>query len=390
VVRDYLTSAPINLRDSVGTTLTFYVQPRGFGNRPERQDSFLVQFRDVAGNWNTVYRQEGEFDTRPNNFPMPFEPVLLDVPDQYLYNGFQFRFANKSSERGAVDMWHLDYVKLSRRFTAVVVQDLAFTDLPNYALNDYSSMPLRHFRAGGPDLLRRQYSADIRNLNSDVLNISTGSFNIFRSPSLTFAPVAPGFTSVFTGASMSNDIPPQTLEVREGTIDAADGVQDLLDFLNNIADPNEPTNLVTLYGFTSDVQDDVFADGAFEGNDTVTRVTTFDEYMAYDDGTAEVIIEGVPGTTILQQYEAFVADELKGIQIRIPRVLGALGSQELRLVVYKWSGHCWRALAVSPPVSRSTRMPKPWSMCFRTRRTEPCTCAHAPRRGTELGVRAPE
>lgn len=338
VIRDYLTSAPVNLQNQNGTTLTFFLQPRGFGNRPERQDSFLVQFLDVDGNWNTVFKQAGELNTVPTNQPLPFVPVNFAVPNEFLYNGFQFRFANKSSEQGAVDMWHLDYVKLDNFLTAFTVQDLAFTDLPNYALEDYTSMPLRHFREGGPDLLRREYSASIRNLNSDDLNISSGSFNIFRDPSLIFAPVAPGFTSVFEGPSMNNNIPPQTLEIREGVIDDDDGIPDLLDFLNNTASLDAPTELVTLYGITSDVQDGVFANGAFEGNDTVTRVTIFDEFMAYDDGTAEVVIEVGPGATIVQAYEAFVADELMGLRVRIPQILGSLGNQDLRLVVYTGEG----------------------------------------------------
>jgi hypothetical protein len=337
VIRDYLTSAPVNAQGANGTTLTFFLQPRGFGNRPETQDSFLVQFRDVAGNWNTVYQQEGEFDTRPNNFPMPFEPVLVEVPAQYLYDGFQFRFFNRSSERGAVDMWHLDYVKLSNRLTAFNVQDLAFTDLPDFLLKEYSSLPLRHYRASNDELLRQDYTVAVRNLNNDVLNISSGSFNILTEVPNSPAVTSPDLTIFFPGTN--NAIAPQTLEFRAGDISSVPGVvSDIVDFLNNSADPDERLNLRTLYGMSIDNQDDDFANGAFKGNDTVVRVTTFDEYMAYDDGTAEVILEGGQGTTILQQYEAFVADELKGIQIRIPRVLSSLGSQELRLVVYNGEG----------------------------------------------------
>jgi|AntRauTorckE5430_2_1112549.scaffolds.fasta_scaffold00065_2 hypothetical protein len=340
VVRDYLTSAPVNAQGQNGTTLTFYLQPRGFGNRPETQDSFLVEFLDVAGNWNIVYKKEGEFNTVPNNQPLPFEPVSLTIPAEYLYNGFQFRFANKSSEQGAVDMWHLDYVKLSSRLTGLIVPDLAFTKLPNYLLKDYTSMPLRHYRAGGPGLLLREYGATVRNLNNDILNISSGAFNIFRDETLSGGALfGPGFTSFFSGSSSSNDIAPFTLETLTGNIDDdEDGVTGIDNYLVNVADPNEPVKIVTLHGMQISNQDDDFANGALIGNDSVLQITCFDEYMAYDDGTAEVIIEGIQGTTILQKYEAFVADELKGIRIRIPRVLGSLGSQEIKLVVYTGEG----------------------------------------------------
>jgi hypothetical protein len=111
-------------------------------------------------------------------------------------------------------------------------------------------------------------------------------------------------------------------------------VADISNYLNNIADPDETFNLITLYGMSIDNQDDAFANGGFVRNDTVVQTTTFGEYMAYDDGTAEVTLEGNNGTTILQRYDAFVEDSLVGIRVRIPRGLRSSGNQTLRLVVY--------------------------------------------------------
>ncbi len=95
-----------------GAVLSFWLQARGLGNRPETRDSFLLQFLTPAGNWETVLQERGRSNTEDAGTPIPFALRSLVVPAAYLYNGFQFRFANKSNERGVVDNWNLDYVKL--------------------------------------------------------------------------------------------------------------------------------------------------------------------------------------------------------------------------------------------------------------------------------------
>jgi hypothetical protein len=331
-IRDYLTSVPINLQGESGTTLSFYLQPRGLGNRPETQDSFLVQFLDQGGSWNTIFSQGGLRNTEPSNSNQPFIDTIINVPSEYLYFGFQFRFANKSSEQGAVDMWHLDYVKLSKDVPTQVVQDLAFIGIPEYLTAPYSAIPLRHLRAGGDELITNEFSLAIRNHFRDAINISQGPFNVLtevpNSPAVTNA----GLTSLFTGG---NGVPGfgeirRTADLRS----QASNFSELRNYLFDQADPEEAFNLITLYSIVPDNQSSIFANGALTINDTVTSVTTFGEYMAYDDGTAEVTIEGNNGTTILQRYDAFVEDSLVGIRVRIPRGLRSLGSQTLRLVVY--------------------------------------------------------
>jgi hypothetical protein len=332
-IRDYLTSVPVNLQGASGTTLSFYLQPRGLGNRPETQDSFLVQFLDQSGNWNTVFSQAGLLTTEPNNSNRPFIGTILDVPGEYQYFGFQFRFAGKSSEQGAVDMWHLDYVKLSESRTSLVVPDLAFVELPEYLLNNYSGIPLRHYRATNDELLRREYNVAIRNLNNDILNVSSGSFNILTEVPNSPAVTSPDLTIFFPGNN--NAIAPESLEIRTGDIGSVPGVvSDISTYLNSTADPDESFKLLTLYGMSVNNQDNGFANGGLVRNDTVVQTTTFDEYMAYDDGTGVVTLVGKQGTTILQRSEAVVEDSLAGIRVRIPRGLRSLGNQSLRLVVY--------------------------------------------------------
>jgi len=222
---------------------------------------------------------------------------------------------------------------LSELRTSLIVPDLAFVELPEYLLNNYSGIPLRHYRATNDELLRRDYNVAIRNLNNDVLNVSSGSFNILTEVPNSPAVTSPDLTVFFPGNN--NAVAPESLEVRTGDISSVPGVvSDISTYLNNIADPDESFDLITLYGMSVNSQDNIFANGGLVRNDTVVQTTTFGEYMAYDDGTAEVTLEGNQGTTILQRYDAFVEDSLTGIQVRIPRGLRSLGNQVLRLAVY--------------------------------------------------------
>jgi len=340
VIRDYLTSAPVNLAGRAGTTLSFYVQPRGFGNRPERQDSFLVQFLDQEGSWNTVFGREGVNSAVPGNRPIPFVGQTLNVPATYLYNGFQFRFAAKSSEQGAVDMWHLDYVKLGEGL-ALSTPDVALTELPGYLLRPpYISMPLRHLQAGGDVLLADSFRIAVsNNATQEVLTIesSESQFAVINVETNSQARQNLGtLFPDFGAAGGGNAVPSDTL-IRRGvpfTNLDSDNQTIIRNFLFNATEEDSPLKLDLLYDLTVGSQDNDFADGALLDNDVLTSRTCLDEFMAYDDGSAELTIEVQEGTTILQRYEAFIADELTGIRIRIPRGLGGLGDQQLQLVVY--------------------------------------------------------
>jgi len=337
VVRDYLTSVPVRLSGQSETNLNFWLQPRGLGNRPETQDSFLVQFLDQAGNWNTVFERAGLLTTVPGNSVIPFEGTTIPVANEYLYNGFQFRFASKSSEQGAVDMWHLDYVKLSRTSNTLVTNDVAVVNPPGFLLQPpYSSMPIRHLRVGGTNLLNGQLEAVLKNNFNAALTVSQAS-QLIVSSDVPFSPnlVQSDFTAAFINiGGGSNDIAGgEQVSGRVSLSSLNENYDQLISYLFEDVDENASTKLRASYDLDVPSQPVGFAPGILT-NDEAERFTCFDEYMAYDDGTAENIIEGQEGTTILQRYTAFVDDQLTGIQIRIPRGLGGLGNQDLRLVVY--------------------------------------------------------
>lgn len=329
LVRDYLTSAPINLSGETGTALNFYVQPRGLGNRPERLDSFLVQFLTSEGEWQTVLGLEGILNTVGTNDSLPFEGYTIPVSNEFLFPGFQFRFANKSSETGAVDMWHLDYVKLDNGSNTLITQDLALVEAPEVLLAPYTSLPLRHYQAVGTGLLRDSITLNMFNHRNDVTPISRGRYVIDDATGTAITSGGLISLALFSGGT---GVLPRDFDRRRTSFTDWVGTTTINNYLLSL-DPDISTKISQRYLLDVDTEDLGFAPGIGE-NSNVTITTCFDEYFAYDDGSAELTIEIDPGNTILQAYDTYVNDELVGVRVAIPQGLGALGTQDLRLVVY--------------------------------------------------------
>ena len=328
--RDYLTSASINLAGQSGTVLSFYVQPKGLGNRPELQDSFLVQFLDVTGTWNTVYGREGLLNTESNTVIDPFEGVLVNVPADYAYDGFQFRFVNLSTETGGVDNWNLDYVKLSNTSTTLVTQDLALMEPPFRLVAPYTSVPVRHLQAADGALFTDSIFLQLWNHRADVTPVTQSTYTIENLGNPFFSSSAGLFPSRFFG--QDNGIPPLSYEIRRSTFAELPTAGDVRSFLLGL-DPAENYTLATTYSLTVATEDASFSP-AITRNNRATTLTELNDYLAYDDGSAEVALEGASGNVIVQRYRGYVVDQLIGIRIRLPRLLGNAGNQNINFEVY--------------------------------------------------------
>lgn len=331
LTRDLLTSAPINLGGRTGSVLSFYVQPKGLGNRPEVLDSFLVQFLDQAGVWQTVFSREGRPTTEGNNVINPFEGVLVPVPAEYLYDGFQFRFGNRSAERGAVDHWNLDYVKLDDRSTTLVNQDLALSERPFGLLEPYTSVPARHLRIAGEQLLRDSIFLTVSNLRPDITPLTNSMSRIDQRDQSGFF-----VRSQLVSGPLSNDngVPPDTIISYGATFAQYEDFETLRrQLFENDIDLTANFRFTNAYNLTVASEDASF-DPAISRNNLDTTVTLLADYFAYDDGSAEVAIEGQRGNVIVQRYEAFVPDQLTGIRIRLPRGLGNVADQTIRFNIY--------------------------------------------------------
>lgn len=337
IPRDYLTSSGINMAGSTGATLSFYAQPRGNGNRPEVQDSLVLQFRQQNGNWQTVWSQAGLSSGEGNCTDRPFLGYVIDVDPEFNYNGFQFRFFNRSNQVGSLDHWHLDYVKLDDVFTSLNLDDIALIREPGPVVRPYSAMPYRQFVAGGADLVNpmvevavwnhaapdpflpaTQSNFNIRELRTDRTLLNTV---LFRS--LDAVPAA----EPFIGTEILSDLQGSLFTNYRNTLLDLPNAGDETYRVSKVFNLNSNTstfNEVGLPGYAPWVS----------ANNRAERVTVFDDYYAYDDGTAELAAFALPGQTVVQRYETFMAESLTGVSIRLPRTTGSTASQLIRLVVY--------------------------------------------------------
>lgn len=313
---DSLTCQPIDLstyNTQSQIFLSFFYQPQGLGFAPETSDSLLLYFKNNLGNWFKVWEQRG------TNY-QPMKTVILSVSDtQYLHNTFQFRFVNIASPNINDDTWHIDYVKLDagRNPSDTLVNDLCFTLEPSSILKPYTSMPYRHFTVNASAELSTGQDLQIRNhyytpqnmqLTHEAREVNSG-------------------TLINSGALPSAVVTPQTvlgLSIPSYPINfTAPG-------------PYSQVKIRNKYYFNSIGPTDV------KRNDTIVRETVFDNYFAYDDGSAEKSYFlypalNYPSKTALK-FKLNVADTLRGLAIHFGSQVPSAANKYFSIVVYKHLG----------------------------------------------------
>lgn len=265
---DTLTSQPIDLAaltpaDSV--YLSFFWQPRGLGEQPDREDSLQVDFRDANGTWQPVWWQRGGL-TNGTQFTQVLVPVLRSV---FFHGNFQFRFRSFGRESGAFDTWHVDYVYLNRgrRASERFFKDVAVRSQPTPYLRRYRSMPLSQYLRNPVVETADTVRTDIVNLFNNN-NFTTLRFNVRE---LTTGQAVQQFTQ-----AVSENIPANASQVK--TVKPTP----LAGFSGKSA--------VLRYTFdllTTDDQNPTIPGINLKRNDTLSAHAVLADAYAYDDGTAE-------------------------------------------------------------------------------------------------------
>jgi hypothetical protein len=340
---DTLTSNYINLKDFVGTdgirrplttsdgvVLSFFLQAKGLTYASRTNDSMVLEFRDNTGTWNKARSYKGLPDSvlkkNPIDTTFAFDYYAIPISEvKYFYGKFQFRFRNYGRLGGAYQHWHLDYVKLAanRTTTRQTLDDLTFVEKPKLILKRYTSMPWKH---AFPQLG-----------NEISTNISAKFFNHFeqtRNPSNTNTRVttSTGVTAVqaLTLADALN-IPPNIFYVSDSKVYTSD-------FLQKLATVPASTEKLTVsneYSLEIAAQEVKDFKKVALRNDKVTTKTIFDNYFAYDDGTAEMQFTATGEEPFALQFRSNVPDTLKGFQIFFPHINGDAPSDAL-LNIYIW------------------------------------------------------
>ncbi len=327
---DDLTSAYLDLSGFTSASnvyLSFYVQPEGLGEAPAGNDSLVLEFKNFNNEW--VLMDTFKYENLPSD-EFTFFSYHINL-SQYLFKGFQFRFRNFSNRSGNVDHWHLDYVRLSDNITgSPFLPDGAFTQVPNPILKNYTSMPWWHFTAD----INREIPEDatfnevhlfshdnvdraLSNTEVELIELETGTvlmddIKIFASA----GNLSPGRLQDIFPVKPADSYP--TFE------NGISGFSSNLKYLEF-----EKTYSITVSGENPNINPIV------GDNNVVTRSTIFDNYFAYDDGTAEGGFEATKNNVqIAMEFHSNVPDTLKAVQLHFPHIKVNTDNQLFNLRVW--------------------------------------------------------
>ena len=312
IYADSLTAQPIDLSNYLPNDsiyLSFYYQPGGNGFEPDLNDSLMLFFKLSNGLWNKVWSKEGASST-------DFKQVLIPITNPiYLTSNFQFRFINKVTMLTNDDHWNLDYIKInsSRSQSDTLINDLAFAKNPDFLLSDYTHMPYNQFQAAINSNWLSEHKVYLRN---NTLNTITNSFN-YTAKELSTGLVFAGFSN-FTTSIPTNTTANLALLTYTPTYTAA-------------ANQDKVVFEQTYYTAPIANQNTI--------NDTVVTKQVFDNYLAYDDGSAEKsyylnLFNTLPGK-IAVEHQLYIKDTLRGIAIQFGRQIPTNANKYFSIAIMK-------------------------------------------------------
>lgn len=307
---DVLTSRYLNIPSAATNVyLSFFYQIGGLGEPPAQGDTLVVDFwNPTDSSWQRVWAKEP--DTLEH-----FRQVLLpvDQPD-WLKPGFRFRLGAYGARNGAFDVWNIDYVRLSanRSATDTVVTDPTFTRAHAPIVANFEQIPWFHLQAGMASLVPDFNLYYRKNGPAGSANINLRKYFIYQNGALVYNQNGNPYNTDPYNVENAVQVPLASFP---------------------FAPPAAPFEL----------QITSVMDGANDGirrNDTVSRVHTFDNYYAWDDGSAERAygIKNLAGAQMAVQFTPLQADTLKGVYLNFAHAGVDAGLNSFRIGVWSIQG----------------------------------------------------
>lgn len=305
---------PLTPEDSI--FLSFYVQPGGgygpiwesIGSTPSKKDSLVLQFYSKEDNiWNSVWKTQGlSIDSIYAKDSVYWLYVNIPITEsKYFSNSFRFRFLNYASLDNNpsysyvsnCDQWHIDYVYLNkdRKYDDKSTRDIAFVNPAYSLLKQYQAMPAIQFlQSDMADTL----SIKIVNL-ADTALISTYRYEVKNSNNVVVHSYDGGYENIYPYI--------KTKEFQTISNHASPLVSFAYEFDNNAW---------TYFNITHVVKQGVGTDNNAL-NDTIRFRQTFENYFAYDDGTAEngFGLEPIKNSNLAVGFDLNVSDTLMAVDI---------------------------------------------------------------------------
>ncbi|WP_190277358.1 T9SS type A sorting domain-containing protein [Taibaiella lutea] len=314
IFADSLTSQTFDMsgfQPSDSIYLSFFYQCGGYGFYAKPWDSLTLFFLGSNGLWKEVWSLKGD------TAQVGFQQAMIPITDTAYFNdNFRFRWVNLATIGISNSNWNIDYIRMDKnrnRFDTVL-HDLAFTADPEFLLNDFTSMPFRHFKTNPANFLASNTIAHLQNngpnnlaftVHYDSKDVASGSGLGSSNTNITISPFNTGTAtmSVYNAATF-NPPNPNDRVVFEQKFNCAAQY------------PNESLD-----------------------NDTIIRQQVFDNYFAYDDGTAELsyflnLAVNAPGATAIE-YALYQPDTIRGVAIRFATTLPSQSYKNFSLAVMR-------------------------------------------------------
>ena len=310
---DSLTSLPVDLsivpiaeRNTV--YLSFFYQKKGKGEIPDDEDFISLDFLAADSTWVRIWPSDPSF-LEPNTDI--FTRVMIPVVDSMFHNAFQFRFRSFGRRNGPFDTWNIDYIYFDkgRSFNNFDFLDRAITGEPSKIFRNYTAIPLRQLFANPGQitdssfiqLINYETSQPVQGIEYSALLVNSISGNLIESLVDKKALVIQSLQKLMLDAPKI-DVQ-NLLNQTTGPDDSL--YVDLLYFVDTgdtlLIDAIDPGTGDTTYIASIDLR----------VNDTISRSFIFDDFYAYDDGTAE-FGAGINQTNGQLAYQFFI-DEIDTI-----------------------------------------------------------------------------
>ena len=330
---DRLTSTYFDLTSVSGSIyLSFWLRAQGLGlpPDPEEEDIFTLEFLDGEGQWQlmatftpTSLNEEGQ--SVSSNF-LFFD---YEITSDYLHDAFQFRFTSYNDRRGVGDIWNLDYVRINAEADQPFENDVAFTVPPAGILNLYTSMPWRHFRGQIESISRPTLDVGLFNFDNNTTNVGDAELRLVEETTNTI---------VYENVEILNEQSPNLMPGATFlTPDIASFNTQLNVLQSGVFDDEEKLQFRMSYRLIDpQIQNTTLGQGR-DGilvNDTTSRTTVFDNYFAYDDGSAEYAVLASERDQIAIKFTASVTDTLRAVQFHFPRLLSDASTQTFNLKIW--------------------------------------------------------
>lgn len=287
-IADMLTSKHIRFGPNPQNVfLSFLYQQGGRGERPTSGDFLTLQFwAPQDSSWTEVWRKGADSI-------VDFRHAIVAVDSSiWLQDGFQFRFAAYGARSGSFDIWNIDYVRLGENRSAqdTLFTDAAFTRQHPSLLKDFWQVPWFHLD-GVPDPFKDEFTLHFRK-NGDTLSVS---INLRR------------YAIRYDGNVIQNK---GGIPWNNDSYNKEHPVPVPIDPVVLVPPPSAPFELTV-----TSIMDG--ANDGFRSNDTLVGRHRFDNYYAFDDGSAERAygISNVAGAVTAFNLTPLKPDSLKGLYI---------------------------------------------------------------------------